>query len=145
MDIIEQLKRDEGLRLVPYRDSVGIWTAGYGHNLQSHNGSLNPITQEQADSWLEDDADAAHVSVLKWLPWASKLSDARFGVLQNMCFNMGIGNQHHGLLSFSTFLGLVRNGKYEEASQDEIHTKWSVEVGARADRLANQMRTDQWT
>ena len=31
--IFDQLKRDEGLRLTPYQDSVGKLTIGYGRNL----------------------------------------------------------------------------------------------------------------
>lgn len=47
MTILEQLKRDEGRRPMPYQDSRGIWTAGYGHNmraqLQEHQRRVNPV------------------------------------------------------------------------------------------------------
>lgn len=39
--MIEKLKRREGFRGVPYRDTRDIWTVGYGHNLVA-----NPLSPE---------------------------------------------------------------------------------------------------
>jgi GH24 family phage-related lysozyme (muramidase) len=33
MALREQLKREEGLRLKPYKDTLGHWTIGYGHKM----------------------------------------------------------------------------------------------------------------
>jgi lysozyme len=45
-----QLYVDEGLRLKPYRDTVGHLTIGIGHNLDA-----KPISNRAADVILEDD------------------------------------------------------------------------------------------
>ena len=45
------LKRDEGLRLKTYIDTVGVRTIGYGHT--KNVKSKQKITQEQADALLD--------------------------------------------------------------------------------------------
>ena len=42
--LIDDLKRDEGLRLKAYQDSVGVWTIGHGHNLEADP----PMLKQQA-------------------------------------------------------------------------------------------------
>jgi lysozyme len=48
-----RIKGHEGRRFVPYRDSLGILTVGYGRNL---NG---PFTQHEIDIMFESDFDKA--------------------------------------------------------------------------------------
>ena len=49
--LISDLKRDEGLRLTAYKDTVGVWTVGYGH---AHVAPGTVWTQEQADRGREE-------------------------------------------------------------------------------------------
>lgn len=144
MDIWEQLKRDEGQVLHVYKDSLGILTAGVGHNCESHHERLkegDPITQEQSDLWLLHDVADASRKVNEHLPWATHLDEARHGVLVNMAFNMGI----NGLLGFHRTLAMVEAGNYEGAASAMLESKWAEQVGARAERLAKQMETGIWT
>lgn len=134
MDIFEQLRRDEGWRSHPYQDSRGILTIGYGTNLAAG------ITQAEGELLLESRANASKAELLKALPWASSLSDARFGALWNMAYNLGVP----GLLTFHQFLGLMQQGKFSEAAEDLIHTAWYTQVGSRAHRLKIQIETDTW-
>ena len=143
MDIISQLKRDERLRLLPYSDSVGKLTIGYGRNLEDEG-----ISPAEAEILLTDDIARAKADLDQYLPWARQLDDARYGVLLNMCFNMGIGDatKGTGLLGFKHTLALVQAGDYVGASKAMLQSKWAVQVGARANpRLANQMATGVWT
>jgi lysozyme len=132
--LIPDLEHDEGLRLAAYQDSVGIWTIGYGH---AHVQPGTVWTLEQAQAQLATDVAGAEADLDAQLSWWRSLSDLRQDCLANQCFNMGIGS----LLTFTTYLGLVKAGNYAAAAQDELHTKWAVQVGARAARLAEQMRT----
>ncbi len=50
-----ELERDEGLRLKPYRDTVGKQTIGVGHNLDA-----KPISERAASCILEDDVADVH-------------------------------------------------------------------------------------
>ena len=33
MNLVDVIKKHEGCRLDMYKDTVGVWTIGYGHNL----------------------------------------------------------------------------------------------------------------
>jgi len=133
--IFDQLKRDEGLRLTPYQDSVGKLTIGYGRNLDDKG-----ITQDEAECMLHNDVREAAAQVNKLIPWAKDLSDARLGVLINMAFNLGI----QSLLLFRNTLALIQAGDYDKAAEEMLKSKWAYQVGPRAHRLALQLRSGEW-
>jgi lysozyme len=133
--IEDQLIRDEGLRLKPYKDTVGKLTIGVGRNLDAEG-----ISEEEARILLRNDIVKAGLAVAKALPWVQYLDDIRFAVLLNMSFNMGIG----GLLEFKKTLAHVRAKQYAEAAKDMLQSHWAQQVGVRAQRLARQMETGQW-
>lgn len=134
MTMMEHLKRDEGRRTRPYQDSLGHWTVGYGHNLESGDLSEDAIT-----TILRDDLLHAETQCLQ-LPWWRHLSGPRKGVLVNMAFNMGYG----GLLTFRKFLQACAEGCWDVAATEMLDSTWAKQVGARATRLARQMRDDVW-
>jgi lysozyme len=49
-----------------------------------------------------------------------------------------------GLLAFDKTLALVEAGNYDEAATEMLNSRWATQVGARATRLSQQMRTGQW-
>lgn len=135
MDLITQLKRDERLRLKPYNDTVGKLTIGYGRNLEDKG-----ISPAEADTLLADDIAEVKAQLDQYIPWARQLDDARYGVLMNMAFNMGIA----GLMGFKHTLAMVQAGDYNGAAVAMLQSKWATQVGARATRLSVQMRTGEW-
>jgi lysozyme len=135
LNLIDQLIRDEGIKLKPYRDTVGKLTVGVGRNLDDVG-----ITKEEAVFLLHNDIRAAEDAVFKALSWTSLLDPIRRAVLVNMAFNMGIA----GLLGFKHTLELVKAGKYEEASDEMLNSHWAEQVGPRAARLSKQMATGEW-
>ncbi len=142
MDIIEQLTRDEGVRLSPYKDSRGILTVGIGHNLEANPlpNETYPMTLERAQQILADDVSRTTGKLIANLPWVNSLDDARKGVIINMSFNMGVG----GLLAFKHTLAAVQSGDYAGAANGMQSSAWFTQVGARAQRLVKQMQTGQW-
>lgn len=141
MDTKTQLKRDERLRLKPYPDTVGKMTIGYGRNLEDEG-----ISPDEAEFLLNDDIAAVKADLDQYIPWARQLDDARYGVLLNMAFNMGIGDptKGTGLLGFKHTLALVQSGDYDGAAAAMLQSKWAGQVGARAQRLSVQMKTGIW-
>lgn len=135
MTIVEQLKRDEGCRAVPYKDSRGIWTVGYGHNLTV--GGLSSAAMEQI---LRDDLFNVETELLVF-PVYHRLSKPRQGVLLNMGFNLGVA----GLAGFRQMFEALEVGDYDAAATHMLDSQWAKQVGTRATRLATQMRTDVWT
>lgn len=133
--LLEQLRRDEGLRLDLYEDTVGKKTIGYGRNL-----SDTGISAQEAEYLLMADIARFTLLVRDKLPWTAALSTERQAVLINMAFNMGIA----GLLGFKKMLAAVQAADYEQAANEMLASTWATQVGARATRLAEQMRTGLW-
>ena len=77
------------------------------------------------------------------LPWTDRLKvnqPARYAVLLNMAFNLGI----RGLLGFKTTLEHVRCGNYPQAAAAMLDSKWAAQVKGRAKELARQMEAGEW-
>ena len=127
MTLKEQLLRDEGFSSKPYRDTAGKLTIGIGRNLDDVG-----ISKEEALYLLDNDISKATSALLQALPWVKDLDEARRNVLINMTFNMGIGK----LLDFKYTLSLIKSGDYELASKNMQLSKWAMQVGSRAIRLA---------
>ena len=134
-NLINQFLRDEGLRLKPYKDSVGKLTIGIGRNLDDVG-----ISHDEALLFLNNDIDRTEARLRTELPWYLNLDDARKGVLVNMAFNMGVDK----LLAFHNTLAFVQSGQYDKAADAMLDSLWAKQVGIRAKRLAEQMRSGQW-
>lgn len=134
----EQLRRDEGEKLHAYQDHLGYWTIGVGRLIDPRKGGR--ITKAESDMLLSNDIAEKHAEVDRALPWFRDLCDARQGVLLNMAFQLGTA----GLLKFERTLEAIRAGDYETAAQFMLQSLWAKQTPARAQRLAEQMRTGQW-
>lgn len=126
-----ELIRDEGVKLKPYRDTVGKLTIGVGRNLDDVG-----ISEAEAANLLDGDIERTARALDKALPWWRNLDDVRQRVVLNMAFNMGINS----LRRFKNTLAAIQAGKYEDAATGMLASKWAQQVGQRAQRLASMMR-----
>lgn len=134
--LIEELRRDEGVRDSPYLDSEGIKTVGVGHNLEAHPLELSyPLTNEQVNQILADDLVRVFSGLDRKIGWWRNLSYARQRVLANMAFNLGVD----GLLGFRRMILAVDRGHYDQAAREMLNSKWATQVFGRAVRLAKMM------
>lgn len=141
LNLLNQLRRHEGLRLEPYKCSEGYLTIGFGRNIET-----NGISEAEAEFMLSNDLIACERE-LKDEGWYNQLDETRRAVVLNMAFNLGKPT----LLKFSKFIGKLSDNDYEGASKEMItgsdgvsESKWASQVGKRAYELAEQMRTGQW-
>jgi lysozyme len=130
--LVAELKRDEGTRLKPYTDTVGKLTIGVGRNLSDVG-----ISDDECTILLQNDIERTVAALDRTLPWWRNLSPVRQRVLVNMAFNLGMV----GLLTFKNTLGAMQNGSYAAAAAGMLSSKWATQVGVRAERLADMMRT----
>ena len=140
--LIGELRRDEGVRYEPYNDTMGIPTVGVGQNLKAAplpDVWSYPLTDDQVDNLLKQDLQVVYKGLTDNLPWWLFLDAVRQRVLANMCFNMGIGK----LLTFQNTLGFVKNGQFKQAADGMANSVWAKQVGERAVRLENMMRTGE--
>lgn len=128
--LVASVQRHEGCRLKPYRDSLGVLTIGWGRNLDA-----NGITQDEADRMLDRDLTVAYHAVSAWA-WFAQLSPGRQMVLVEMCFNLGLPK----LLKFRRTLAACEAGRYDEAADAMLASKWAEQVKGRARTLAEVMR-----
>ena len=126
----EMLKRHEGFRSKMYRDSLGVWTIGYGLNLESG------ITEEEAAYLLDMRVRKIEEILNKSLYFWDELSPIRKEVLINMAYNLGVD----GLYKFRTTLRLIGEKRYEEASNQMLNSLWARQVPNRARELSNLMK-----
>jgi len=136
--LLASLEIHEGLRLVAYKDTVGVWTIGFGHNLEA-NGGLEgekradwkgyTITQEQAIALLEQDLDRCMVVVEATEEWPFMNSKARQNALIELIFNMGLGNDKHGYTSFANTRRAMREQDWGQVRAGLMDSKWYKQVG----------------
>jgi len=141
-----ELRRDEGVRYVPYLDTAKPpkRTVGVGHNLEVSPlpaGWTFPLTDAQINQLLARDIATTLAKLDRALPWWRQMDEVRQRVLANMCFNIGIGDAAAGtgLLGFKNTLATMQRGSYAVAAAGMLNSKWATQVGARATRLASTM------
>lgn len=132
--LVDDLVRDEGLRLKPYLDTVNKLTIGIGRNLTDVG-----ITRDEAFTLVNHDIDRVIAEMRVKFPWWPALDEVRQRVLANMAFNLGVPK----LLTFHNTLNHIANGDYKRAAAGMRDSLWAKQVGARAERLAKAMETGQ--
>lgn len=137
MELVKKmLITDEGLRLKPYRDTVGKLTIGVGRNLDDVG-----ISKEEALYLLENDIQRAIREASKIFGstvWLS-LDEVRQAVIIDMLFNLGKPR----FLTFKKFIQAVKEKDFKKASYEMLNSKWAKQVGKRAERLAYMMETGE--
>jgi lysozyme len=134
IDILhKQLPIDEGVRDKPYRDTVGKMTIGVGRNLDDVG-----LSKSEIYFLLDNDIAAAEESARSILDNFDSLSDARKAVVVNMAFNLGRSR----MAGFTNTMQAIREGRWNDAADGMLSSKWAQQVGARAIRLAQSMRDD---
>lgn len=131
----DQLMEHEGLRLRVYRDSVGIETIGVGRNLRDRG-----ITREEAMLLLDHDIDEC-VADLESFAWFNRLDSVRRLAVIDLRFNIG-PTRFRG---FRRMLDALERDDYRGAAAEMGASHWATQVGRRAVRLIQQMRTGTTT
>lgn len=134
----KQLTKDEGKRKYVYKDHLGFWTIAIGRLVDDRKGV--GLRESEMQFMFQNDVDERMQELSRRIPWINKLDEPRQGVLLNMSFQLGV----EGLLGFVTTLRLVKEGKYKEASEQMMKSKWARQTPERARRLADQMEVGQW-
>lgn len=131
----QQLARDvqqaEGLRLRAYQDSAGVWTIGYGTNLQELT-----IDEPLAARWLAQRL-ASSERELEAFGWYAGLTATRQRAMVELVYNLGLPK----LLSFVEMLQALRERAYTVAAAELLDSKWARQVGpTRARRIAEMLK-----
>ena len=129
--LIAMLQRHEGLRLKPYKCTAGKVSIGYGRNLDDMG-----ISEVEAMVLLRHDIERCY-DELSVFSWFADLDQVRQEALIDMLFNLGLPT----FLEFKKTLKFVAEGKYSQAAEEMLRSKWADQVGDRAKELAYMMDT----
>lgn len=127
----EQLVIDEGCRRKPYVDTVGKTSIGVGRNLTDKG-----LRDDEIALMFANDMDDAEFDARMLVPSFDSLSEPQKAVLLNLAFNLGRSR----LAGFRKFLAAIEAKDFERAAVEMLDSKWAAQVGARAKRLAKQIR-----
>jgi lysozyme len=128
----------EGVVPYAYKDSLGYWTIGVGFLIDREKGGRMP--KPVMDFWLDYELKEKDRELEAAAPWITGLDEVRRAVLVDMAYNLGVA----GLLKFTTTLGHVKAGNFAAASESMLKSKWATQVGRRAQRLSDMMRSGEW-
>lgn len=138
MNLVEQLRRDEGEKLSAYQDHLGYWTIGVGILIDARKGG--GITLEESAYLLNNRISAKATELSVKLPWFSSLDQIRRAALTNMAFQLGVA----GVLGFPSMLKALKEGRWDDAEKHALDSLWAKQTPERAKRVAKQLRTGEW-
>ena len=138
-DVKGMIKRHEGVRFKPYKDSLGLWTVGVGH-LIGDGKTLPPeydreFTQQEVDAMFDKDFEH-HQAAAEKIPGYDDLNPKGQGALTDLTFNMG-PSWYKKWPKFTSFLSA---GNTEGAAQSLETSKWYGQVGRRAPEVVSMLR-----
>ena len=134
-----ELVEAEGYRQYPYRDTMGIWTAGIGHNLAAHGCSHAEIDGWRQtgvppgliDQWFADDLHDAVECARAVFRGFDELPENVQRTLVNMAFDL-----RYELRDWHHLQDAVREADWGRAALSIIDSKFAQEAPNRAARLA---------
>ena len=125
-----RIKHHEGYSKDPYKDHLGYWTVGWGHN-------IHWITEmPQHEQWLKQDVREAIDNAQIWLPSIGELSDTRQEVIAEMFFQMGASRME----GFKRLRAALQDKDFERAAYEMNDSRWANQTPVRAQELITLMR-----
>jgi len=128
--LMADLIRDEGLRLMPYKDTVGKLTVGVGRNIEDRG-----LSKDEALYMLNNDISIAMKDLDAVIPEWRLLDEPRARALANMCFQLGRGR----LCQFTKMLAAIRKHDFAEAGREARDSLWYRQVPNRAERVVKML------
>jgi len=129
--LFDLIVRHEGIRLKPYKDSLGNITIGVGRNLDGVG-----ITENEAMILLFNDIRTSIQEAEKNFKWYEDLGDIRKTVIISMIFNLGITK----FKGFRRMIAAMELKDYSAASDEMIDSRWYEQVRDRGSELSFMMR-----
>ena len=132
MSLRDDIRRHEGLRLIPYRCTEGYWTIGIGHKISDDKTitydvacrlSGAPWTESQSYDQCDRDIAAKQREVDRYLPSLCNWPPAWQEAAVEMAFQMGT----EGLLGFKKLIRCANEGDGQGAHAAALDSKWARE------------------
>jgi lysozyme len=130
------IKKHEGRhvlngRHLPYRDTEGNLTIGYGRNLDAIG-----LSEEESDMLLINDMMRTERELQELYPWYRRMDQVRQDVILSMAF-MGVRK----VGGFKRMIGAIIVQDWETAALELLDSLYAKQVKGRALELAQMLRT----
>jgi lysozyme len=126
--LLEMLKRHEGVKSHVYLCSAGYETIGVGRNISKSGLGLS---DDEVDYLLENDIVRVIKELSSEYPWFKDLDDVRKDAMIDISFNLGATR----LRGFKRALAAMEVADYKMAAKEFLDSKWSRDVKGRATEL----------
>lgn len=155
INIIDFIKKHEGVRYCAYVDSVGVWTTGVGMNLERpdardrlQRAGINPdvicaaieeakkagrkrtgelLNDRLVNALLEQDLQECYVGLRKMFSDFDKMPNDVQAVLVDLYFNLG----QTRLSGFTNTIKAFKDHDWKKAADGLEKSKWFSQVGVR--------------
>ena len=143
LELINELKREEGFRDRVYQCSEGVDTIGYGFNvkylskdeLDLNGGFIEPMSEEVATKILESKVSKLIKSVDEVYSWIDNLPEVVKIGIYDMIYQLGI----KGFGSFVNTQKYLKALDYPKAIENIKNSKWAKQTPRRANNLIKRL------
>jgi len=135
--LIEMLKRHEGVKSHVYKCSAGYESIGVGRNISKTGLGLS---EDEVQYLLESDISRVIKELSLEYPWFSSLDDVRKDAMIDISFNLGATR----LRGFKRALAAMDVADYKMAATEFLDSKWSRDVKGRSYELASMIETGEY-
>jgi len=135
--LIEMIKRHEGVKDKVYKCSQGYETIGVGRNISDSGLGLS---QDEIDYLLHNDLERCDMELKDSYYWYGGLNKARRDAMVDICFNLGITR----LRGFVKALEAMSREQFDIAAAAFMDSLWGKQVGCRAEEVTEKIRTGEY-
>lgn len=132
-ELMQHLRREEGVRHSVYQDHLGYWTIGVGRMVDERLGGK--LSDDEVDYLLRNDISRVIDELNTNIPWWESLEPGAKIALASMCFQMGWPR----LSKFKKMLAALQASQYEMAASEALDSVWAKQTPERAKRVAKLM------
>ena len=136
-NLIEMLKRHEGVRSHVYLCSAGYETIGVGRNIAESGLGLS---DDEIEYLLANDIRRVRDELDDTYFWFAALNEARTDARIDICFTLGLTR----LRGFVKALEAMSREQFDIAADEFMDSKWSEQVGSRALEVTEMIRTGEY-
>ena len=137
MQLVNMLKRHEGVRDKVYMCSAWYETIGVGRNISESGLGLS---DDEIEYLLVNDIRRCRKELTQEYEWFSSLDSVRQDAIIDLSFNLG----QTRLRTFVKALGHMATGNYEEAVQEFYRSRWAEQVGDRSLEVCQMISSGEY-
>ena len=141
---VDVLAIEEGFESMPYIDTEGYVTVGYGLKISGRDQKISDfhyfpnMPERVARCWMETLVEARYkdmMAVDKFERVMATCNPARQAILLSMSYQMGL----QGLQQFKNTLLLIEEESFGAAAIEMLDSRWARQTAARAERHSEVM------